>query len=593
MNVFRHVNVQFRRHWPLFALGVAALLATNWLQQLIPRFLKNALDALQHPPAGGLPHAVLETVLLWAGLRTAAVLGQGFLRYGWRMGFFGLGRKVEYALRRQLFARLLTLGPSFFRRLRVGDLLSRAMSDLATVRESLGFGWLAIVDGLSMIAFTGWFMLRTDARLSLVVLAPLVLIPPLVMTLGRRVRENARQAQALLDALSQTATESFSGARVIHAYARQEAELARFHAACAAYRSKNLRLVRLEAVYWPLLTLVAGMSELLLFFLGGRRVAAGTLTLGDFAMLQDYLLQIVWPVMALGFSTNMYVRGKVSVERLNEVLDAEPEIKEPAAPVTALPPGAALLTLQDVGFRYGVEGPWVLRGVNLELKAGEWVGLAGRTGAGKSSLLRLLPRLEDPGEGRILLWGRDLRDWDLKALRRRVALVAQEPFLFSESVLENAAFAYDGDPHERFDDAVAACKLADFHEVAVGLPWGYESRLGEKGVNLSGGQKQRLALARALFVKPDLLLLDDAFSAVDTATEARIVAGLRRALPETAVLLVSHRVSTLRLCARVLILEDGRVTADAGPNELLQQEGFFFEMARREQLAARAGLEAG
>lgn len=591
-NVFRHLYPHFKKQAWLFALGVTALLATNWLQQYIPRFLKYALDDLQQAPHG-VDAAVLHQVLIWAGLLLAAVFGQGILRYGWRMGFFGMGRKVEHAMRSDLFAKLLTLSPPFFRRMRVGDLLSRAMSDLATVRESLGFGWLAIVDSLSMMAFTGIFMLKVDARLTLTVLAPLILIPPLVMTLGRAVRDNSRQAQALLDHLSQTATESFTGARVIHAYARQEAEEARFDQACQDYRAKNLQLVKLEAIYWPLLTVLSGLSELLLFMLGGRKVAGGQLTLGDFAMMNEYLLQIVWPVMALGFSTNMYVRGKVSVERLNEVLDAQPDIVEPMTP-EAPPPsmGAPLLRLQGVSFRYpGASAP-TLQGLDLTLRPGEWVGLAGRTGSGKTSLMRLLPRLEDPSEGRVELWGRELKAWPLKALRRRLALVAQEPFLFSETVLENITFAHEGRAQERFDEALTASKLSDFHDVAADLPQGYESLLGEKGVNLSGGQKQRLALARALFAKPDLLLLDDAFSAVDTATEERIVQGLREALPDTAVLLVSHRVSTLKLCSRVLILEDGRISADGSPEDLLQQEGFFFEMARREQLARRAGLEA-
>lgn len=592
--VFRHLLPHFRAQGWLFALGVAALLLTNWLQQYVPRLIKHALDALQQAhPGDGATQAALHEVLWWAALSVGIVAFQGLLRYGWRMGFFGMSRKVEYAMRKQLFEKLLTLSSSFFRKLRVGDLLSRAMSDLAAVRESLGFGWLALIDSLSMMAFTTLFMLRTDWRLTLIVLAPMTLVPPLVITLGRKVRDGQREAQALLDALSQTATESFSGARVIHAYARQEAEAARFRQACQDYRTKNLRLVRLEAVYWPLLWILSGFSELLLFVRGGQAMALKSLTVGDFVMLQQYLMQILWPVMALGVSSNMYIRGKVSVERLNEVYDARVDIQEILGASPSTSSGQAhvpVIKFEGVGFRYG-EGPWVFRGLDLQLLPGQWVGLAGRTGAGKTSLLRLAMRLDDVAEGAVRLHGQDLRAWPLQALRRRSAMVAQEPFLFSETVLENAAFAYDGDAHDRYDDAVAACKAADFHATALGLPLGYETLLGEKGVNLSGGQKQRLALARALFVKPDLLLLDDAFSAVDTATEERIVSALRAALPKTAVLMVSHRISTLKLCDQVLVLEDGRITAQGSPAELQQQEGFFLEMARREQLARRVGLE--
>lgn len=594
-NVFRHLLPHFRRQWKLFAIGIAALLATNWLQQYIPQLMRKSIEALEKLPKDAGPdlkHAVLMKVLAFGGLSFLVTVVLGGLRYGWRMGFFGMGRQVEYSMRKQLFEKLLTLSAPFFRKLRLGDLQSRATSDLSALRESLGFGWMALVDSISTVAFTLYFMLRVDARLSLGILAPMALIPPLVMTLGRRVRQNSQEAQRLLDGLSQSAIESFSGARVIHAFARQGEESARFAAAAQAYRQKNLRLIRLEAFYWPMLTLLAGSSETLLFFLGGQRVAAGAMTVGTFAMLQAYLLEIVWPVMALGFSSNMYVRGRVSVERLNEVYDAEPSIVG-AAPEAAPPPallGSALLGLEGVSFGYGGGAPEVLKGLDIQLQAGEWVGLAGRTGCGKTSLLKLLPRLEDPTAGRLKLWGRDLREWPLRPLRRRVAMVMQEPFLFSESILENITFSYDGRPHDRFDEALAASKAADFHETVAALPQGYESLLGEKGVNLSGGQKQRLALARALFAQPDLLVLDDSFSALDTATEERIVSGLKDALPRAGVLLVSHRISTLRLCSRVLVLDQGRIAEQGSPDDLMQMEGAFYEMARREQLARKAGL---
>ena len=287
----------------------------------------------------------------------------------------------------------------------------------------------------------------------------------------------------------------------------------------------------------------------------------------------------------------MYLKGQVSMERLNQGLDARPEIVDPPLDdaVAPLSKDTPVLELRDIRFGYG-GGPEVLRGVSLSLIQGEWLGLAGRTGCGKSTLLRLAPRLEDPGSGQVLLWGRNLRQWPLKALRRRMSMVAQEPFLFSETLLENIAFSHDGDPAECRDEALQAAHAAGLAETLAKLPEGLDTLLGEKGVNLSGGQKQRVALARALFVKPDLLVLDDAFSAVDTATEEAIVSGLKAGLPKTAVLMVSHRVSTLKLCDRVLMLEHGIVDSEGSPQELLQQEGAFFEMARREQLARRAGL---
>jgi len=598
MNPFRHLIPHFKKQGGLFALGVAALLLTDWVQQYLPRLIKFALDELQTAkPGRDAEGAALAGVLGWVFLRLGIVALQGGLRWGWRMGFFGMSRQVEYGMRRQLFETLLSLDSGFFRRLRVGDLLTRAVSDLGAVRESLGFGWLALVDGFAMITFTIVFMLRANAGLTVSILGPMVFVPVLVVTLGRKVRENERKILELLDSLSQTATESFQGVRVIHAYARQGEETRRFDAACGAFRDRGMSLAKVSAVYWPLLWLLSGTCEMLLYYYGGRSVSARHMTAGDFAMFQIYLAEILWPVMALGISSNSYLKGKVSIERLNEVYDAVPLIQDgPGEPVRR--PDDRPLNARDavVEFRGVIRayenGPDVIRGVDFSARPGEWVGLASRLGGGKTTLLRLPLRLDDVKAGEVRLWGRDVRAWPLKALRRRIAMVAQEPFLFSETVLENIAFAHDGDPMERVEEAMEAARVADLRETIGGLPQGLSTLLGEKGVNLSGGQKQRVALARALFAKPDLLLLDDAFSAVDTATEERIVTALRAALPQAAVLMVSHRVSTLMLCDRVVVLEDGRVTASGAPKELLQQEGYFFEMARREQLARRVGLEA-
>jgi ATP-binding cassette subfamily B protein len=593
MNPYRHLVPHFKKEGRIFALGVVALLANNWLEQYLPRYFGRALDCVVNAKDGAAAEkAALAGVLVFMGLRLGVVAMEAVLRFGWQMGFFEMARKVEYGMRRQLFEKLLTLHGGFFRKMKVGDLLSRAMSDLGVVRESLGFGWLALIDGTSMVVFTTFFMLRANAGLAAIILGPMFFVPVLVMTLGRKMRENQRKSQDLLDSLSQVATESFSGVRVIHAYARQDSEAERFEAACQDFRSSNLRLARVEAIYWPLLWLLAGGSEFLLIHFGLGRVASKAMSLGDFVMFQGYLNQFLWPVMALGISSNQYFKGKVSIDRLNEVYDAVPAVVGSSKPAPE-PGDAGRPVLEFSGVHAAYEGGGeILKGVDFSVRPGEWVGLASRLGGGKTTLLRLPPRLDDASAGAVKLWGRDVRAWPLKALRRRIALVAQEPFLFSETVLENIAFSHDGDPRERLEDAQEAARVADLRETLAGLPQGLATLLGEKGVNLSGGQKQRVALARALFAKPDLLLLDDAFSAVDTGTEERIVTELRSALPSAAVLMVSHRVSTLMLCDRVLVLEQGRVTADGRPADLLQQEGYFFEMARREQLARRVGLEA-
>jgi ATP-binding cassette subfamily B multidrug efflux pump len=570
-------------------MGVAALLVTNIVDQFLPLLLKNGVDELRlgqkHFYSLGLSLLLIAFWVLM--LRPGAVLLQGFLRYGWRFGFYGMGRRVEYGMRKELFEKLLSLPPAYYLKHRLGDLLSRAMSDLTTVRESLGNGWLTVLDSFSGIGLSLLFMLHLDWRLTLLILAPMVFIPPLIATVGRQLRQLTFTAQDALDELSQAATESFRGAKVIQAYAVGEAESQRFQLQSRSYRDKNMAMVRLEAWYWPLLFVFAGFSELFLFYFGAQHIAASRgAYLGTFMAMQGYLGMVLFPVMGLGFSTNAYVRGKVSVERLNEIYDQVPEIQ--SGPKEGAANAAPFLALQGVSFAY--EGAAAaLHKLELSSARGEWLGLAGRTGSGKSTLLSLLPRLRDPQEGQIQFEGLDLKEWRLGILRRKIGIVMQEPFIFSDTILNNVAFAAE---NADLEEARAWAKVADLDDFIMSLPEAYASLLGEKGVNLSGGQKQRLALARALYSRPELLLLDDAFSAVDTATEARIVERLKEALPESSVILVSHRSSTLRLCGRIVVLEKGEIVEDGAHEDLMQREGYYFEMLRREQLARRSGLES-
>ena len=579
MKPFRHLFPHFKAQWRLLALGIVALLAVDVIEQFYPLAVKYAIDSLKTSPD-------LGPVTRWALIGVVIVVSMGVLQYGWRMGFSGMARRVEYGMRRQLFEKLLSLPPAYYLRMRLGDLLSRAMSDLATVREALGFGLLTFLDSPVSMALTLGFMIRLDWRITLLSLLPLVLLPPLVMTVGRKLRGYSFKAQEALDQLSQTATESFRGAKVIQAYGVSGAEVARFLVQSKDYREKNMAMVRMEAWYWPLVSVISGCAQCSLFYFGAKRMTVDPQFLGSFVALKIFLDKLIMPIMGLGFSTNQYVRGKVSVERLNEVYDQESEIAD--GPGVAALPQSPLLEMAHVSFAFPNAGNAV-EDCSLSLAQGEWLGLTGRTGSGKSSLIRLIARLHDASSGTIKVCGVELRRWQLVELRKRVGMVMQEPYLFSESILENIAF---GEAEPDREQAKFWAEVADLHDFIASLPEGYDSMLGEKGVNLSGGQKQRLALARALYARPEILLLDDAFSAVDTATEERIVSRLKQALPNTAVLLVSHRSSTLRLCSMLLVLEKGKIVERGRHDELMQQEGFYFEMLRREQLARIAGLAA-
>jgi len=574
---FRHLIPQIKAQWRLFSMGIVALLIVDVVEPYYPLALKHAIDFIKLKQS-------LSPITQWALIGVLITVSIGVLQYGWRMGFSGMARKVEYGMRRKLFEKLLSLPPAYYLKHRLGDLLSRAMSDLSTVREALGFGLLTFMDSPISMAITLAFMIRLDWRITCYSLLPLIFLPPLVMTVGRKLRTYSFSAQSALDQLSQTATESFRGIKVIQAYGVSKEEAGRFLLQSKDYREKNMTMVRLEAWYWPLISVISGCARVSLFYFGAERMAVDSQFLGSFVALNLFLDKLILPIMGLGFSTNQYVRGKVSVERLNEVYDQAAEIND--GPGAAIIPGAPLLEMQELSFAYPA-GPRVIHECDLSLVKGDWLGLAGRTGSGKTSLIRLILRLDDPSSGRVLLGGADVRQWELSALRREVGLVMQEPFLFSETILENIAF---GDAEPDRAEAKRWAEVADLHDFIAGLPEGYDSMLGEKGVNLSGGQKQRLALARALYIKPRLLLLDDAFSAMDTATEERIVSRLKEALPDTGVLLVSHRSSTLRLCSQLMVMEKGSLVEKGSHEDLMQREGFYFEMVRREQLARKVGL---
>lgn len=562
-------------------LGTACILAENLVNLAAPLFLARAVDSL----TAGAP---LVIVAGWAGLRVLAAAGTGLIHAGVRQGIIGTARNTEYGLRERLFAKLASLSPAFYQKWKQGDLMSRAISDLGAMREFMANGVIRTISSLSMVPLTLLAMNRIDTGLTLLCLLPMLGAPLIILSLGRKLNRLARQAQDMLDPLAQAASESFSGVRVLQAYVQEKSECSRFETICREYRSKNLKVALWRSVWWPSLMAFTGLSMVLLFWKGGEKVAQKALTLGSLVAMIEYLKQLSGPLMNLGFTTNMYQRAKASADRLNQVMDEEPEIVGgPHDRGLAEGGTGPVLEMRGVSYAHRA-GTWALEGIDLKLSPGEWLGLAGRTGSGKTTLLNLVPRFHDPQCGELRLEGRPLPEWRLDALRRRLGLVGQEIFLFSDTIAANVAF---GDPGASHEAVVAAAKAAGLHASVSEFPAGYETLLGERGVNLSGGQKQRVGLARALLVRPRLLLLDDPFSAVDSATEEAILSGLRQALPATAVILISHRISTLRNCDRILVLDHGKIAEQGTFRELVAREGLFFEAARREQAAARAGLE--
>jgi len=548
---------------------------------LIPWFTRLAIDNLSQGPGRR------WDLLLFPGLIALAAAGQGVFRYFWRTHVFGFSRHIEWDLRNQLFAHLQRLPLAYFQRMKTGDLMSRLTNDLASVREMLGIGAVAALDGAVLILAALPLMLDIDPWLTLWSLLSLPGITTLVLGFGNRMHRGYRDVQQFLGKLSIFVQESLAGIRVIQAHGQEATRRARFEQLSAEYMRKNLVTARLSGVLWPLMAVFSGLAAAVVLWLGGQRVLLGTLTIGQFVQFNGYLAMLTWPVMAIGYVVNLYQRGSAALARLVEVLETSP------APAHLTPDDGSpqrltgAIEFRNLSFRYESETPWILRDIELKVSAGSCLAIVGEVGAGKSTLVHLIARLFEAPEGGLLLDGRDVRAVPLSRLRASIGLVSQDIFLFSETIRENILF---GRPDATVQDMEEAARIAallpSIHEFADR----FDTLLGERGVRLSGGQKQRTALARALVADPPILILDDAFSSVDVQTEESILRELRAARTGRTTIVISHRISTVKDADRIVYLRDGRIVEQGTHQELLAREGHYHRLYRRQLVASE--LEA-
>ncbi len=577
-SLFRRLIPYYRPYRGRFVIGIALVVLSSAIASLAPWLMRLAIDAMR----AGEP---LPRVWRLAGAIVGLALVAGALRYGMRELMNGLSRLIEYDLRSELFAHLLRLDAGFYARTRTGDIMARLTNDLSAVRQAVGPAVMYLVNTIAGGVFALWFMLRIDVSLTLLALLPMVLLPALSIWLGRKIHDRFEAVQEHFSTLTTRAQENLAGVRVIRAYRQEQAEVDRFRALSDEYLEKNMSLARLYGIMNPAFGLLAGIGAVIVLGFGGRLAANGTISVGSFVAFGFYLSMLTWPLIALGWVINLFQRGAASMGRLDQVLGARSEIVEsPSA--RALPPASEgrSIEFRGVGFHYpapaGGAPRWVLREVSFRIAAGQTLGIVGATGSGKSALLDLIPRLHDPQEGEVLLDGVPVRELPLEVLRREIGTVPQESVLFSDTIRSNLAYGGADD-----DAALWAARLAQLDETVGEFPGGYDTVLGERGINLSGGQKQRAALARALARRPPVVLLDDALSAVDTHTEAEILRGLRDALGGRTAVIASHRISAIRDATWILVLEDGRIVEQGRHAELLAREGRYWALLRRQQLA--------
>lgn len=567
-----------------YLIGLALVVASNLFATLGPRFLQQGIDALR---GGGEFREVQIAILLLLG---AALLG-GVARYGMRELLNSGSRRVETDLRDQLYDHLQRMSAEFYDRYPTGDVMARTTNDLLAVRMVAGPALMYLVDTTIRALLIAPAMATISPRLTLLAFIPLVGLPIAMVSLGRMIHHRTQDIQAQFSVLTTHAHENLSGVRVVRAYRQEAAETAHFRELNNTYLARNLSLARVQGAFFPLLTLLGGLSGLVVLLAGGHQVMSGTMSVGEFVAFGVYLAMLVWPMIALGWAINLVQRGAASMARINELFREQPVITDPVVPV-ALPPGkrARAIEFQGVWFSYpgARERGWVLQDVSFRVEPGASLAIVGPTGSGKSTLVDLIARAYDPDRGAVLIDGVDLRQLSLRDLRQAVGFVPQETFLFGETLRRNILL---GSPDDGRLERVA--EIAQLTEALPALPQGYDTMLGERGINLSGGQKQRAAIARALAQDPPIFVLDDALSAVDAHTEARILAGLRDALAGRTSIVVSHRLAAVRDADWILVLDGGRIVEQGTHPELLAAGGRYWELLRRQQMEEELETESG
>lgn len=588
-----------KRHRGGLFWGGLCVLFNNGIWVLFPQVLRRAINDLHSG-------VTREKLLTYSAAILAIAAIKGIFQFLTRWVVIGISRDIEFDLRNDLFAHLERLSYSYYQHNRTGDIMARATNDLNAVRMLLG---PAIMYSANTFVFTAGalgFMLAISPKLTMYAFLPLPIASVVIQYFGRRIHERFERIQAMFSDISARAQENFSGARVIRAYVQEQSEIAAFEDANQEYIRRSLGLVRLMGMLWPTLELMLGAAVVIVLWLGGREVLIGKMNVGDFVAFNTYMVQLTWPVIALGWVINIFQRGTASMVRIQEILSQKPEIAdEPVLAVDnpalndgaigvpqALPGEDARRSIGEIqgeiefcNLNFAYNGVGVLKDVNLRIPAGSSLAIVGPTGSGKTTLVNLIPRIYDAEAGAVLIDGRPIREFPIDLLRRQIGFVPQETFLFSTTIRENIAFGINTEDGEAtLDDIKSAAEAANIAQDIESFPEGYNTTVGERGITLSGGQKQRTAIARALLRSPRILILDDALSSVDTHTEDKILNHLREIMRGRTTIFISHRVSTVRNADRIAVLHQGRIVELGTHDELIARNGYYTELYNKQLL---------
>ena len=587
MGALSHLNKFFWKYKWLLILGIIFTFCSNFFGVVPAQLIRFALDLVTDTihvyflfKGFEIQTAFYEvfatTLFFYGGLIVLMALIKGVFLFLVRQTLIVMSRHIEYELKNEIYEHYQTLPLSFYRKQNTGDLMARISEDVSKVRMYVGPSIMYGLNLISVFILVIYYMYQVNVKLMWYVLLPLPVLSISIYYINSLIMRKSEEIQAGLSSISTFAQEAFSGIRVLKSFVREKESILSFADASPNYLKKSLDLVKIDSLFTPMISLLVGLSTLFVVFIGSKEVMEGRMTVGNIAEFIMYVFMLTWPVTALGWTSSQIQRAAASQKRINEFLDARSEM-EVGLQISKEIEGHWLF--ENVSFAYPGTDTLVLKKVNFEIKPGESVAMLGTTGSGKSTVAQLMARFYDPSEGRILLDGVDLKDWDIQLVRKNLGFVPQEVFLFSTSIAENIRFGQENLSQEEIEQAA---KNADVYDNIIEFPEKFETILGERGVTLSGGQKQRVSIARALAKNPKMLVLDDCLSAVDTHTEHTILENLKSLMKNKSCLIISHRVSSAKLAKRIFILQDGEIKESGNHTSLMKKEGLYFDLYQQQ-----------